>query len=259
MMSLLLTNLPIRLGGGSNYSVLLGDSASPLASFFSSWWVLILLLTLSTGFVFVWLFLYRKKLQVRIWEIVLVSVAHTIVGVLLVKFFALLEAGFDTTKAGNLSLYGGIFFMPLFYLGFAKAKKVSISLAFDIFTPCLTCTLMLARFNCLVHGCCQGVLMSNGKHFPTPLMEILFQSVFLLALIWLFVSQKGKGILYPLYMVGYGVFRFIIEWFREYNGSAVLHFGHIWSIVSVVLGITWIVAYVLLDRRNQKRGIEYEA
>ena len=116
MMSLSLPNLPIRLEGGSNYSVLLGDSASPLASFFSSWWVLILLLTLSTGFVFFWLFFYRKKLQARIWEIVLVSVAHTIIGVLLVKFFALLEAGFDTSKAGNLSLYGGIFFMPLFYI-----------------------------------------------------------------------------------------------------------------------------------------------
>ena len=259
MMGLLLTNLSIRLGGGSNSSVLLDGLASPLASFFSSWWVLILLLTLSTGFVFVWLFLYRKKLQVRIWEIVLVSITHTIVGVLLVKFFALLEAGFDTTEAGNLSLYGGIFFMPLFYLGFAKAKKVSIPLAFDVFAPCLTCTLMLARFNCLVHGCCQGVLMSNGKRFPAPLVEILFQSAFLLALIWIFACKKGKGILYPIYMAGYGIFRFIIEWFREYEGSAVLHFGHIWSIVSVVLGIAWIVTYVLLDRRNQKRSIEYEA
>jgi phosphatidylglycerol:prolipoprotein diacylglycerol transferase len=48
------------------------------------------------------------------------------------------------------------------------------------------------------------------------LYEAFFEGVFLWALIWFFRNRKPfKGFLITLYLSGYGLVRFIIEYFRE--------------------------------------------
>ena len=62
-----------------------------------------------------------------------VAVLHTLIGVLSVKIFAFLETGFNPDSLGNMSLFGGVFFMPVLYFISAKVSKRNIKTVFDIF------------------------------------------------------------------------------------------------------------------------------
>ena len=81
-----------------------------------------------------------------------ISICHTLYGVLTVTVFAFLETGFDSNSLGNMSLFGGVFFMPLAYWLGAKLSKRKMADVFDIFTICMIFTLMCARINCIIAG-----------------------------------------------------------------------------------------------------------
>lgn len=139
---------------------------------------------------------------------------HTVLGVLSVKVFALFETG----DFSNMSLFGGVFFMPLFYWGVAKLAKQKAADVFDVFTICLVFTLMCARLNCIVSGCCLGahIPIEGLTHlrFPTRELELLFY-VLLLSRLWRKVlSGSARGMIYPIYMIAYGIFRFVTETLR---------------------------------------------
>jgi len=60
-----------------------------------------------------------------------------------------------------------------------------------------------------------GAMVNLPRH-PSQLYEALFEGVILWAIIWFFRNRKPfKGFLIGLYFLGYGVFRFFIEYFRE--------------------------------------------
>jgi phosphatidylglycerol:prolipoprotein diacylglycerol transferase len=58
--------------------------------------------------------------------------------------------------------------------------------------------------------------MINLPRHPSQLYEAFFEGIVLFALLWLLRKHKPmKGFLVGMYMIGYGFFRFIIEYFRE--------------------------------------------
>jgi len=60
-----------------------------------------------------------------------------------------------------------------------------------------------------------GAFVNLPRH-PSQLYEAFFEGIVLWAIIWFFRSRKPfKGFLIGLYFLGYGFFRFIIEYFRE--------------------------------------------
>ena len=60
-----------------------------------------------------------------------------------------------------------------------------------------------------------GAYVNLPRH-PSQLYEMIFEGVVLWALIWIFRNRKPfKGFLVGLYLMGYGLFRFFIEYFRE--------------------------------------------
>jgi phosphatidylglycerol:prolipoprotein diacylglycerol transferase len=60
-----------------------------------------------------------------------------------------------------------------------------------------------------------GGILNFPRH-PSQLYEALFEGVVLWAIIWFWRNRKPfKGFLVTLYLVGYGLFRFILEYFRE--------------------------------------------
>ncbi|MDR2470548.1 MAG: prolipoprotein diacylglyceryl transferase, partial [Treponema sp.] len=65
-----------------------------------------------------------------------------------------------------------------------------------------------------------GAVIQNGwvnlPRHPSQLYEALFEGVALWAVIWLLRNKKPfKGFLAGIYLMGYGLFRFFIEYFRE--------------------------------------------
>ena len=66
-------------------------------------------------------------------------------------------------------------------------------------------------------------------------------------------KDKTSGYVYPIYMLSYGIFRFIIEFMREANSHSVLHIGHIWSIISILVGcIALLLCWRLRGKSNEK-------
>lgn len=213
---------------------------------------LFILLGCGTLFNVYWLYRCRERLHLRWLSVLLLSVLHTVLGVLSVKVFALFETG----NFSNMSLFGGVFFMPLFYWGVAKLAKQKAADVFDVFTICLVFTLMCARLNCMISGCCLGahIPIEGLTHlrFPTRELELIFY-VLLLSRLWRKVlSGSARGMIYPIYMISYGIFRFVTETLRFSDRTdSILHISHLWALLSLGIGIS---IYGELRRKEKKTG-----
>lgn len=213
---------------------------------------LILLLGCGTLFNVYWLHRCRERLHLRWPSVLLLSVLHTVLGVLSVKVFALFESG----DFSNMSLFGGVFFMPLFYWGVAKLAKQKAADVFDVFTICLVFTLMCARLNCIISGCCLGAYIPieglTHLRFPTRELELLFY-VILLSRLWRkVVTGSARGMIYPIYMIAYGIFRFVTETLRFSDRTdSILHVSHLWALLSLGIGIS---IYGELRKKEKKTG-----
>lgn len=217
---------------------------------------MILILLLSAGAVFtaVWLVLLRKRLDMPWYAAIPLAILSTVYGVLTAKVFAFLESGFNTDSFGNMRLFGVVFFMPLAYWLGAKLSKRSYREVFDVFTPCMIFTVMCARINCIVSGCCIGLPIPgmNGVRFPTREAEILFYIILLICLCPRVLKGKYRGQAYPIYMISYGAFRFVEEFFRSADTSSVFHSAHIWALIALIIGIS-IYAEIKSETATRKR------
>jgi len=114
-----------------------------------------------------------------------------------------------------------------------------------------------------------GAFVNLPRH-PSQLYEMLFEGIVLWAIIWFFRSRKPfKGFLVGLYFLGYGFFRFFIEYFREPDAhlgypiqfvktnlpTAYIHpplsfsTGQIFCFLMILFGVIWlIIASRLPDR-----------
>ena len=115
-----------------------------------------------------------------------------------------------------------------------------------------------------------GSVINLPRH-PSQLYEAFFEGIVLWAIIWLFRNRKPfKGFLVTLYISGYGLVRFFIEYFREPDAdlgyriefikSAVspalshppLSFstGQVFCFAMVIIGIIWaIIALKMPDSK----------
>jgi phosphatidylglycerol:prolipoprotein diacylglycerol transferase len=110
-----------------------------------------------------------------------------------------------------------------------------------------------------------GIDISSGAlvnlpRYPSQLFEALFEGVILWLIIWLLRNRKPfKGFLLSVYLAGYGIFRFFIEYFREPDSDLgyriqiipttlspaqahpLLSFstGQVFSFAMIVVGVVW--------------------
>ena len=118
-----------------------------------------------------------------------------------------------------------------------------------------------------------GAFVNLPRH-PSQLYEAFFEGIVLWALIWFFRNRKPfKGFLVGLYFLGYGLFRFIIEYFREPDAelgypiefvkttlpTAYAHpifsfsTGQILCFWMILFGVTWIIIASRLPNREPIR------
>lgn len=213
---------------------------------FASHSLLCLLTLAALGTVF-WAWRQRRRLDLRLHWVLLLSVLHVAVGVACVKAFAILEAG-SLSAAGNMSLFGAIFFLPLFYWLGAKLFRRRTADVFDVFTIPTVFTLACARANCLITGCCLGRLIPGmQQRWPTREAELVFYAVLLPCLIIHSKKKEAAGSLWPIYIASYGAFRFAVEFFRESETAFLFHLSHLWAILSLLIGVS-----VLLEQNRRK-------
>jgi phosphatidylglycerol:prolipoprotein diacylglycerol transferase len=122
-------------------------------------------------------------------------------------FAASIPLGYTAGRLGNFingELYGRVTASPLGMI-FPAAEPFSLREGW---------VREIAEKTGLSGGLASGYI--NLPRHPSQLYEALFEGVILWAVIWLLRNKKPfKGFLVGIYLIGYGFFRFIIEYFRE--------------------------------------------
>ncbi|MBR3928250.1 MAG: prolipoprotein diacylglyceryl transferase [Clostridia bacterium] len=198
--------------------------------------------------------LLRKKQfpQVPIWKMVLVTVWLLITGVAGTMVLAYIEMG----TFGGTSFYGAVFLVPLLITP-AMLLKIKYKDILNLCAPAECAMLIVMRFDCLDKGCCFGRYLPTLEfQFPSQIVEMAAGAIVMAVLILMHIKNRQTH-LYPWYMVLYGFLRFLMQGFR-YGGTNPwvlgLSQGHFWSLISMAIGVIWIVAAKQLgkDKRENK-------
>jgi phosphatidylglycerol:prolipoprotein diacylglycerol transferase len=158
-------------------------------------------------------------------------------------------------------LIGGVATFLIIY--FISRKKISGTLLelLPLAPLCITIAHAFGRIGCAFAGCCYGKITTSAiamynagaMRIPVQLYEALFLFILFGILAFLYIRKNYKYTM-PVYLVAYGIFRFIIEFFRgDDRGeliSTIISPSQFWSILMVVIGIA--LFFVLRYFYNKK-------
>jgi phosphatidylglycerol:prolipoprotein diacylglycerol transferase len=131
--------------------------------------------------------------------------------------------GLAEVLGAGRSVVGGLLF------GFLAAEAAKPLLAYtlppnDRFAAVLPFSLAVGRVGCFLQGCCRGiahagwlsVTYADGvPRYPAPLFEAAFQVAIGVVFVMLVRRGRFRGQLFAIYLVAYGVYRFLSEFIRE--------------------------------------------
>ena len=163
---------------------------------------------------------------------------------------------------GGLSFHGGLIGAIIGGLFFCKKKNMSFYDIADICVIPLAFGLFLGRIGNFLNSELVGRITDvpwcvkfkdyEGCRHPSQLYEAFFEGLLLFAVLWyLRTRSKFEGFLFSVYLIGYGVVRFFIEYFREpdaHLGFIVGSFsmGQLLCLVMIAAGI------IVLSLKNKK-------
>ena len=127
------------------------------------------------------------------------------------------------------------------------------------------------RLGCLCAGCCYGretdawygtwqyMYTAGGKEIWKKVVPIqLFESIFLFFIgsVMFYFAWKNKNYNPPIYLIGYGIWRFVIEYFRaDDRGQTLLNLltpSQLTAIIMILIGISYIIIPVLYKKIKLK-------
>jgi phosphatidylglycerol:prolipoprotein diacylglycerol transferase len=166
---------------------------------------------------------------------------------------------FELNK-GGLVFFGGFLFTVLVVIAFAWYQKISLRVLGDLIAPALAWGHAVGRLGCFFNGCCYGRpttgffgvvfpdLPGRLARIPTQLFESGF--LFVLAVSGSILLRRGwarslrSGLIWGGYLILYGGFRFVIEFYRDDNRGGFftpwqLSISQILALVAIGAGILW--------------------
>ena len=210
----------------------------------------------------------------------LTAVAAVLVGypsaILFQAFYNIKKnGGFVINADTGATFYGGLiggvvcFVLIFFAVGKFKFKDMSYTLksffgVANIAAASITVAHGFGRIGCLMAGCCYGretdawygiYMQSIGKKV-VPVQA--FEAIVLFALFGLFMWRifKGKKYNLPIYMVSYGAWRFIVEYFRDdHRGSTLVDFLSPSQLIAIIM-IICALEFAWAERRVSLLGSE---
>ena len=205
----------------------------------------------------------RKKMHWKLQNFSILVAVFSIVGgyggaVLFQAFYNFLDdpsKGFVIDSSTGATFYGGLiggaacFLLLYFGIGaiLFKKRKEHYKGFFDIAniaSAAIAVAHALGRVGCFMAGCCHGAVTDAwyGVYFDYYQIKAvpvqLFEAVFLFGLFGFFVYRliKNKSYNLPLYMLLYGVWRFVAEFFRgDERGATVVSFLSPSQLIAVLM------------------------
>lgn len=196
----------------------------------------------------------RKHYEYGIAKSLIIPIMFLVVAFLGGKLMYILENFHSVYEYGiqlkGMSLFGAIFLFPLFTYLVSKFTKIDLAEMLDYCTPFGIILLCCTRTGCFINGCCGAITFWNNGNpiiLPVQLMEVALDLIILEVCFYFEKTKFKSGMVYPLFMMLYGICRFGLEFLRK-TEPAVFIFsnGQIFSIICLVLG------FILFQHFNKR-------
>ena len=155
---------------------------------------------------------------------------------------------------GGMSFHGGLLGVMLAMVWYARSRHRPFLQVMDFVAPCVPTGLAAGRLGNFINGELWGrvadpslpwgmVFRGAGDlpRHPSQAYQFLLEGLLLFVLLWLYARKpRATGQVSALFLLGYGVFRFIAEFFREPDAhlgllSLGMSMGQ-WLCVPMILG-----------------------
>jgi len=155
---------------------------------------------------------------------------------------------------GGLSLHGGVLGGVLTGIWYCRKKGLPVWKFTDVLAPSVALGQAIGRIGCTMNGCSYGrpttlpwgIVFTDPNSLaplgiplhPTQIYELMMSFILFLGLWYWRKKVPFDGQLFITYLIGYGVIRFFLEFFR---GDSLLLFNlvpvpHAISVVIIILG-----------------------
>ncbi|AEC22228.1 prolipoprotein diacylglyceryl transferase [Pusillimonas sp. T7-7] len=166
---------------------------------------------------------------------------------------------------GGMSFHGGLIGVLVVLFLFARKHSKTLLEIGDFIAPLIPLGLAAGRLGNFINGELWGrptdvpwgmVFPQSGDHLvrhPSQLYELGLEGLALFALVWWFARKpRATGQVSALFLMGYGVFRFLVEFTREpdeYLGllTAGMSMGQLLSLPMILAGL---LIFVLNARKS---------
>ena len=173
--------------------------------------------------------------------------------------------GITFTGISGMSYHGGLIGATLAAWIYFRKAKLNWWSGVDLFVPAIPLGYTFGRLGNFINGELFGRVTTSavGMYFPlapagqlrhpSQLYEAFFEGIFLFAILWTIRKVKlPNGAMLALYLIGYGIVRFFIEYFREPDAHlgfvlASFSMGQILCLLMVAAGV---LLYIYLARRE---------
>lgn len=167
----------------------------------------------------------------------------------------------------GMSYYGALAGGIIGAYVFLKIKKLDFLNWADFVVPALPAGYFFGRIGNFLNGELFGRVTSSGigmrfvanpgvLRYPSQIFEAFAEGLLLFVILWKIRNQKknGEGFLLAAYILGYGVFRFVCEFFRNPDAQSGYLFrgltmGQALSVISIL------ILFFMLFLKNKKSAI----
>ncbi len=177
------------------------------------------------------------------------------------------SGGFHFIGISGMSFHGGVIAILVFSIIFCRKRGFDFWNLADLICPAIPLGYTFGRIGNFINGELYGrattvpwgmVFPNDPLHLlrhPSQLYEAFFEGIVLFALLWL-IRRKSPfdGALFAFYLMGYGMIRFVIEFYREPDAQlgfvlGPFSMGQLLCLLMIAAG-----AIVYLYRRSATRA-----
>lgn len=173
---------------------------------------------------------------------------------------------------GGMSFHGGLIGVFVAFWYFAKKSNTTFFTIADFFAPMVPIGLATGRFGNFINGELWGrvtdlqstpwamIFPSDSEQayrHPSMLYECILEGIVLFIILYFFSRKpRPRMAVSGLFLLGYGSFRFIVEYYREPDAhlkelAEFLSMGQILSLPMIIVGAIWML---LAYKNNQSEA-----
>ncbi len=202
-----------------------------------------ILVTVSAIPALLWMWEFKEELKLKsIWQIIAYLACVYGIGILSTYGIAALENAVIGKDWANRRGWSVFVTMPFFYLCAAKLTGRNLKAVSDILGIQVMLIYGFGRTACIFQGCCLGKIIPGTQYrWPLVIIEIIFLAVFVVVQGEKAFRRQFDGKSYPVFLIAYGVFRLLLELFRDIEILPSYYGLFIGCIVFILSGAVWLV------------------